>query len=626
VTTATPPGGQYFTGVTVSLNCSDGPGGSGCDKIYYTLDGTIPTTASPVYSSPLPMAEGGTILRYFAVDKAGNTETVKTQNYILDSLPPVTTAMPPGGAYGTGQTVTLTCNDGAGSGCDRIYYTLDNTTPTTSSPVYAGPLTMAAPMILRYFSTDYVGNAEAVRTETYLTDNTPPTTTASPAGGTYYLVSVRLTCNDGTGSGCDTIYYTLDNTTPTTSSPVYVTLLPITTTSTLRYFAVDRAGNPEPVKSATYVIDKTAPMVTAVSPPDGGTPPASTTITATFSEPMNPATITSGSFTVSRFVGFKAIATRGSHTVALKNNGTVVAWGWNIYGQCNVPTGLSGVAAIDAGGYHTVALKNDGTVVAWGDNRFGQCNIPPGLSGIVAVAATDYNTVALKNDGTVVAWGDDGYGLCTVPPGLSGVVAIGVADAHAVALKSDGSVITWGQYAYPVPVEAQSGVIAIAAASSHVVALKNDGTVFAWGWNDFGECDVPPGLSGVVAIAAGYEYTVVLKNDGTVVAWGANNYGQSTVPEGLSGGIAISAGDYHTAVLKNDGTAVIWGENWSGESSVPQGISGISSITRGDGHTVALKNDGTVIAWGLNNYGQSTVPPGLSGAIAVAATGWHTVG
>ena len=73
---------------------------------------------------------------------------------------------------------------------------------------------------------------------------------------------------------------------------------------------------------------------------------------------------------------FTAIAAGWYHTVALKGDGTVVAWGYNGYGQCNVPPGLSGVTAIAAGGYHTAALKGDGIVVAWGDSHDGQCTVP----------------------------------------------------------------------------------------------------------------------------------------------------------------------------------------------------------------------------------------------------------
>src|SRR3990172_1244195 len=66
----------------------------------------------------------GTVIEYF-YDNTGNRT-----DQIVDSTAPTTTANPPGGIYAPGQTVTLTCNDGAGLGCDKIYYTTDGTTPT----------------------------------------------------------------------------------------------------------------------------------------------------------------------------------------------------------------------------------------------------------------------------------------------------------------------------------------------------------------------------------------------------------------------------------------------------------------------------------------------------------------
>ena len=61
---------------------------------------------------------------------------------------------------------------------------------------------------------------------------------------------------------------------------------------------------------------------------------------------------------------------------AQTTNGLVTAWGYNDYGQCNIPASAnSGISAI-AGGYaHTIALK-DGAVLAWGYNVNGQCTIP----------------------------------------------------------------------------------------------------------------------------------------------------------------------------------------------------------------------------------------------------------
>jgi hypothetical protein len=159
-----------------------------------------------------------------------------------------------------------------------------------------------------------------------------------------------------------------------------------------------------------------AVQVTSGQPTPGATMvPITTTVEATFSEPLNPATVTTDSFILSRSVGFKAVVTGGMHTVALRTDGTVIAWGYNYFGQAMVPEGLSGVAAIATGDYHTVALKTDGTVIAWGDNYYGQATVPEGLSGVAAIAAGRGHTVAQKTDGTVVTWGDNRYDNATVP-------------------------------------------------------------------------------------------------------------------------------------------------------------------------------------------------------------------
>ena len=111
-------------------------------------------------------------------------------------------------------------------------------------------------------------------------------------------------------------------------------------------------------------------------------------------------------------------------TVALRNNGTVVAWGTTAYGQTNVPDNLIGVKQVAAGYLHTVALKNDGTLVAWGSNYLGQTTVPDNLIGVKQVSAGGYHTVALKNNGTVVAWGSNANGRTDVPANTTGVTQV----------------------------------------------------------------------------------------------------------------------------------------------------------------------------------------------------------
>lgn len=202
----------------------------------------------------------------------------------------------------------------------------------------------------------------------------------------------------------------------------------------------------------------------------------------------------------------KAIAAGTWYTVALRKNGTVAAWG--IGSGSKVPAELSNVKAIAAGLDHTVALKEDGTVVAWGANQDGQTNVPAGLNEVKAIAAGAYHTVALRENGTVVAWGHNLYGQTNVDPSRNNVKAIAAGKEHTVTLAENGAVSIWGNYI--VGVGGATGVKAIAAKWDHILALKEDGTVVAWGANQYGQADVPAGLSGVRAIAAGNLFSMAI--------------------------------------------------------------------------------------------------------------------
>lgn len=180
-----------------------------------------------------------------------------------------------------------------------------------------------------------------------------------------------------------------------------------------------------------------------------------------------------------------AIAGGAFHSMALRSDGTLLSWGFNQAGQLGngyadynphpVPSqvvGLTNVVAIRSGPYHSVAIRNDGTLWAWGSNSTGQIGdgttadayVPlhvPGLSGVVAADGGLYFSVALLSNGTVWTWGWNAAGTLgdgthsdtsrLVPgqvPGLSGVVAIGAGHSHCMALRNDGTVWGWGQNRY----------------------------------------------------------------------------------------------------------------------------------------------------------------------------------
>jgi RHS repeat-associated protein len=150
-------------------------------------------------------------------------------------------------------------------------------------------------------------------------------------------------------------------------------------------------------------------------------------------------------------------------------------------------SGLSGVTAAGGGYWHSLALKADGTVWAWGSNEHGQLG-----NGAIDPAA-DYPTPAQVT-------GPGGVGF------LTGVTAIAVGTHHNLALKGDGTVWAWGRNANgqlgdnttasrPAPVQVKgpggvgvlTGVTAIGAGSDHSLAAKGDGTAWAWGKNANGQ-------------------------------------------------------------------------------------------------------------------------------------------
>jgi alpha-tubulin suppressor-like RCC1 family protein len=268
-----------------------------------------------------------------------------------------------------------------------------------------------------------------------------------------------------------------------------------------------------------------------------------------------------------------------SHVLALRADGTVVAWGNNFNGQTNVPASATNIVAVAAGGTFSLALRADGTLLTWGNSNNGLLNIPSTLSNVVAIAAGRLHSLAIRSDGKVMAWGDNASSQLTVPTNLVRAQAIAAGSSHSLAIRSDGTIVAWGSNiegrgpAYAPP--SVFDVAAVAAGTSHSVALRSNNTVTAWA--STGGVSSPAGLTNapasisnnVLAISASDNYSLALRTDGRVVGWGTVT--TTNVPTYVSNAVAIAAGSLQGLALLNDGRPLIThqpvgGSTWLGRN------------------------------------------------------------
>ncbi len=262
---------------------------------------------------------------------------------------------------------------------------------------------------------------------------------------------------------------------------------------------------------------------------------------------------------------------------ALAAGGRVVAWGRNDEGQCAVPSSATNIVGIAATAIQTLALREDGTLLAWG-------SAPPGNAGdLVRIAGDNFHAAGVRSDGTVVVWSSF-PSVATVPAEATNIVDVAVGNSHVLALRQDGRVIAWGENAWGqlnVPASA-TNVVQIDAGGVHGMALCADGRLLVWGQIS---C-VPAGATNLMAIATTFDRCLALRRDGRVLEWFA--YADLEVPPQATNVVAISGGASHWLAVRQDGKVVAWGLTPEPETIVPAGLADVTAIAGGGNHSVAL--------------------------------------
>lgn len=331
---------------------------------------------------------------------------------------------------------------------------------------------------------------------------------------------------------------------------------------------------------------------------------------------------------------WETISQGNNHTVAIRSDGTLWAWGLRPASRLGIGTqqydlfpqqiGTSADwTAIASGQNFTIALKSNGTIWAFGANDFAQLGI-----GTETLYQTNPIQVGTDNDWQQIAAGND----------------------HTIAVKNNGTLWRWGSYNYP---EWQEGLGAddtpvlvgtfpntqkIHSGGVHDLAIKADGTLWSWGRNAFGELGIGttvdltvPSQMGTnnnwALVSAGRYHSLGLRTDGTLWAWGENNVGQLGIGDDYAhfynpmqigtdnSWSTAAAGIVYGLGIKNNGTLWGWGNNYYGQlgngtvtnTNTPVRIGNESSwvsIFPGFNHTYAKKSDGTLWGWGNNTYGQ----------------------
>jgi hypothetical protein len=274
--------GTYDQELPVTVTISDTTPGA---MIYYTTDGSTPTTGSTLYSSPITVSKTETI-RVLVV-ATGYLPIQGSMTYTVTPPPAAPTFLPPAGTYTTSQTVSIS---DATPGT-TIYYTTNGLSPNIwSSPVYSVPITVSSSETIQAMAWENDGsnngyNFSNVALAPYVILPPPAATPMIlPSAGTY-TTPQTVSISDATPSAV--IYYTTDGSTPTTGSPVYSLPITVSASETIQAMASSAGYSASSVASAPYVImtSVSLPLPTPAPPHNPNQPPIPPAAAPTFLPP-----------------------------------------------------------------------------------------------------------------------------------------------------------------------------------------------------------------------------------------------------------------------------------------------------------------------------------------------------
>ncbi len=691
------PGGGAYTAVQEVTVATTSPDAT----IHFTLNGAEPTESDPVIVSGATVTVAGSLtLRAKAWRLGWSASGTAVASYAMTLEPPsVPSFSPPPGRYASAQDVTLTS---ATQGV-TIRYTLDGGDPGHFSPVYTAPIHVSATTTIkaRAFAHDHASSEVVTATYDLDADGVPATPTVLPPGGTFAAgleVSVACATPDAV------IHYTIDGRDPTEANPTIVSggILRIvqSTRVKLKAFGTGPAsGTQSAVRTADYLI--TGAIAAGDSHvlllrDDGsvwawganGSGQLGNGETSSFVAAPAPVQLT----TDTSLTNVVAVAADANHSLALKRDGTVWAWGDDSAGQLgnctttsqsrpaqvrldsscgSTPVYLTDVVAIAAGGDHSLAVKRDRTVWAWGRNwegRLGDGTLSdrksavlvrqraggPALGGVTAVAAGGNFSLALKTDGAesgdIWAFGDNGKGRLgdgtttsrSAPVQvLQDALGVAAGDSSSYAIAADRTLWAWGynhsgklgdgtwtDRLRPVKTEAQDFNQVTSASGDHwyLASAIADGRVWMWGSGDFGSLGdgavhdrsypgVVPGLSGIIDLAQGTYFAVALSSDGSLWGWGDNRSGQLGLDPGT---VADSYAPIRLTPETIDGTRP-WSPGDLDRDTMPDvdelqhGCDPMLADTNGDGLL-----DGVAVAAGVSCSSPDVDGDGVTNAVEIA--------